>query len=65
MDIELEKNDFEEVFEKNCGASSSQFERDELGFYEWRETQVAWMMWQAAKAQVPEIRKSIAGVGSC
>ena len=54
MDIQ-EKKAFEIAFDEKLGARSCQFDLDEDGNYEDRETLCGWHMWQAAKTQaVPE-----------
>ena len=54
MDIE-EKKAFEIAFDNKLGARGCQFDLDEDGNYEDRETLCGWHMWLEAKAQaVPE-----------
>ena len=54
MDIQ-EKKDFEIAFENKLGAHCCQFDLDEDGNYEDRDTLCGWHMWLEAKAQaVPE-----------
>lgn len=54
MDIQ-EKKAFEIAFENKLGAHCYQFDLDEDGNYEDRETLCGWHMWLEAKAQaVPE-----------
>ncbi|MGQ1156279.1 hypothetical protein ACT436_06385 [Acinetobacter baumannii] len=55
-DLNKEREAFEEFFRKTFGAHSSQFSFDDYGFYDDRETLIAWTVWQEkAKAQaVPE-----------
>lgn len=54
MDIQ-EKKAFEIAFDKKLGARGCQFDLDEDGNYEDRETLCGWHMWLEAKAQaVPE-----------
>ena len=64
MDIQ-EKKAFEIAFENKLGAHCCQFDLDEDGNYEDRETLCGWHMWLEAKAQaVPdlgELQERIAG----
>lgn len=54
MDIQ-EKKAFEIAFDNKLGARGCQFDLDEDGNYEDRETLCGWHMWLEAKAQaVPE-----------
>lgn len=55
-DLNKEREAFEEFFRKTFGAHGSQFSFDDYGFYDDRETLIAWTVWQEkAKAQaVPE-----------
>ncbi|EPL7759076.1 hypothetical protein P4Y54_000068 [Acinetobacter baumannii] len=55
-DLNKERELFEEFFRKTFGAHRSQFSFDDYGFYDDRETLIAWTVWQEkAKAQaVPE-----------
>lgn len=54
MDIQ-EKKAFEVAFDNKLGARGCQFDLDEDGNYEDRETLCGWHMWLEAKAQaVPE-----------
>lgn len=50
MDIQ-EKKAFEIAFDKKLGARGCQFDLDEDGNYEDRETLCGWHMWLEAKAQ--------------
>lgn len=50
MDVE-EKKAFEIAFDKKLGARGCQFDLDEDGNYEDRETLCGWHMWLEAKAQ--------------
>ncbi|WP_109067503.1 hypothetical protein [Acinetobacter baumannii] len=51
-DLNKEREAFEEFFRKTFGAHSSQFSFDDYGFYDDRETLIAWTVWQEkAKAQ--------------
>ena len=55
MDFQKEKEAFEIAFDKKLGARGCQFDLDEDGNYEDRETLCGWHMWPEAKAQaVPE-----------
>ncbi|QYA56356.1 DUF551 domain-containing protein [Acinetobacter johnsonii] len=51
MDIQKEKEAFEIAFDKKLGARGCQFDLDEDGNYEDRETLCGWHMWLEAKAQ--------------
>ena len=54
MDVQ-EKKAFEVAFDKKLGARGCQFDLDEDGNYEDRETLCGWHMWLEAKAQaVPD-----------
>lgn len=54
MDVQ-EKKAFEVAFDNKLGACGCQFDLDEDGNYEDRETLCGWHMWLEAKAQaVPE-----------
>ncbi|AYX96053.1 hypothetical protein AXE56_RS05640 [Acinetobacter baumannii] len=51
-DLNKEREAFEEFFRKTFGAHGSQFSFDDYGFYDDRETLIAWTVWQEkAKAQ--------------
>lgn len=55
MDIQ-EKKAFEIAFDNKLGARGCQFDLDEDGNYEDRETLCGWHMWLEAKAQaMPEV----------
>jgi hypothetical protein len=55
MDVQ-EKKAFEIAFDNKLGARGCQFDLDEDGNYEDRETLCGWHMWLEAKAQaVPEV----------
>ncbi len=55
MDINKEREAFEIAFDNKLGARGCQFDLDEDGNYEDRETLCGWHMWLEAKAQaVPE-----------
>ena len=53
MDVQ-EKKAFEIAFDEKLGARGCQFDLDEDGNYEDRETLCGWHMWQAAKAQADQ-----------
>ena len=53
--MDIQRQAFERVFKEKLGAHGCQFDLDQDGNYEDRETLCAWLMWQQAqKVVVPE-----------
>jgi hypothetical protein len=53
--MDVQRQAFEKIFKEKLGAHSCQFDLDEDGNYEDRETLCGWLMWQQApKVAVPE-----------